>query len=68
MQLISSDRCLNVLAVRFYGEAEFWLSGGKVILLTLLFCFTFITMVGGNPQHVRISYVVSLLEYELRIY
>ena len=34
-----------------YGEAEFWLSGGKVILIFSLFFFTFITMVGGNPQH-----------------
>lgn len=42
---------LNILAVRFYGEAEFWLSGGKVILILILFCFTFITMVGGNPQN-----------------
>jgi amino acid transporter len=25
--------------------------GGKVILIFLLFAFTFITMVGGNPQH-----------------
>lgn len=42
---------LNILAVRAYGEAEFWLSGGKVILIFSLFFFTFITMVGGNPQH-----------------
>ncbi|KAK5121694.1 hypothetical protein LTR85_004866 [Meristemomyces frigidus] len=42
---------LNVLAVKAYGEAEFWLSGGKVILIVMLFCFTFITMVGGNPKH-----------------
>ncbi|KAJ4265295.1 hypothetical protein NW762_004580 [Fusarium torreyae] len=42
---------LNVFAVAVYGEAEFWLSSGKVLLLTILFCFTFITMVGGNPQH-----------------
>ncbi|KAM5354219.1 hypothetical protein ACJ41O_000869 [Fusarium nematophilum] len=41
---------LNILAVRAYGEAEFWLSGGKIILILMLFCFTFITMVGGNPQ------------------
>jgi yeast amino acid transporter len=41
---------LNVLAVKLYGEAEFWLSGGKVILIFLLFSFTFVTMVGGNPQ------------------
>jgi yeast amino acid transporter len=39
------------LAVRAYGEAEFWLSGGKVILIFSLFFFTFITMVGGNPKH-----------------
>ncbi|KAK6380743.1 hypothetical protein LTS17_004943 [Exophiala oligosperma] len=42
---------INVLAVRGYGEAEFWLSGGKVILIAILFSFTFITMVGGNPKH-----------------
>ncbi|KIV92088.1 hypothetical protein PV10_06555 [Exophiala mesophila] len=42
---------INLLAVRAYGEAEFWLSGGKVILIFSLFFFTFITMVGGNPKH-----------------
>ncbi|KAF2716304.1 AAT family amino acid transporter [Polychaeton citri CBS 116435] len=41
---------LNLLAVKAYGESEFWLSGGKVILIMMLFCFTFITMVGGNPR------------------
>jgi len=40
----------NVLAVKAYGEAEFWLSGGKVLLIFILYAFTFITMVGGNPQ------------------
>lgn len=39
------------MAVKAYGEAEFWLSGGKVILIFSLFFFTFITMVGGNPAH-----------------
>lgn len=42
---------LNILAVKAYGEAEFWLSGGKVFLITILFSFTFLTMVGANPQH-----------------
>ncbi|KAE8368989.1 amino acid permease/ SLC12A domain-containing protein [Aspergillus caelatus] len=42
---------LNILAVKFYGEAEFWLSGGKLVLIFILFAFTFVTMVGGNPQH-----------------
>lgn len=50
-RLTSLPSALNILAVRGYGEAEFWLSGGKVILLFILFAFTFITMVGGNPQH-----------------
>lgn len=36
--------------MKAYGEAEFWLSGGKVILIFMLFFFTFITMVGGNPS------------------
>lgn len=49
--LILQSRFLNILAVRAYGEAEFWLSGGKVILIFSLFFFTFITMVGGNPKH-----------------
>lgn len=42
---------LNVFAVKFYGESEFWLSLGKVLLAVGLIIFTFITMVGGNPQH-----------------
>ena len=42
---------INILAVGAFGEAEFWLSGGKVILIFSLFFFTFITMVGGNPQN-----------------
>lgn len=42
---------LNVLAVKVYGEAEFWLSGGKVILIFMLFGFTLVTMCGGNPKH-----------------
>lgn len=47
---ISCYSAINILAVEAYGEAEFWLSGGKVILIFMLFFFTFITMVGGNPQ------------------
>lgn len=42
---------INLFAVRYYGEAEFWLSSGKIILIFMLFAFTFITMVGGNPKH-----------------
>lgn len=45
-----TNSALNLLAVRGYGEAEFWLSGGKVILIFIFFAFTFVTMVGGNPS------------------
>ncbi|RMY57505.1 hypothetical protein D0865_03091 [Hortaea werneckii] len=40
---------LNTVGVKVFGEAEFWLSSGKVILILSLLMFTFITMVGGNP-------------------
>jgi amino acid transporter len=42
---------LNILAVKAYGESEFWLSGGKVFLIGILFSFTFFTMVGANPEN-----------------
>ncbi|KAJ7812838.1 general amino acid permease AGP2 [Mycena leptocephala] len=42
---------LNLFAVRFYGESEFWLAIGKVILILGLLVFTFVVMVGGNPDH-----------------
>ncbi|ODV61197.1 uncharacterized protein ASCRUDRAFT_75908 [Ascoidea rubescens DSM 1968] len=41
---------LNVFAVQWYGESEFWLSLGKLLLAVGLLCFSFIAMVGGNPQ------------------
>ncbi|KAL4726630.1 hypothetical protein ACLX1H_005518 [Fusarium chlamydosporum] len=41
---------LNLLAVGVFGEAEFWLALGKVLLIFILFMFTFVTMVGGNPK------------------
>ncbi|KAJ9143491.1 General amino acid permease AGP2 [Pleurostoma richardsiae] len=42
---------LNAFAVKWYGEAEFWLTTGKISLILIVFSFTFITMVGGNPKH-----------------
>lgn len=42
---------INVLGVSIYGETEFWLSIGKVCLASGLIVFTFVSMVGGNPQH-----------------
>lgn len=42
---------LNYIRVSGYGEAEFWMSIGKVILIVGLILYTFIVMVGGNPKH-----------------
>ncbi|KAI3318134.1 histidine permease [Xylariaceae sp. AK1471] len=42
---------INIVAVKYYGEAEFWLASGKLILILIVFFFTFITAVGGNPQN-----------------
>ena len=61
---------LNLFTVAYFGEAEFWLAGGKVILIVGkktagmeqdlnanpylyaagLALFTFLTMVGANPE------------------
>ncbi|KAJ5380956.1 uncharacterized protein N7496_003384 [Penicillium cataractarum] len=47
---------LNVFAVKWYGEAEFWLSLGKVLLSIGLIFYTFIVMVGGNPLGDRFGF------------
>ncbi|RDW66407.1 putative carnitine transport protein [Coleophoma cylindrospora] len=47
---------INVFAVRWYGESEFWLALGKVLLIVGLIIFTFITMLGGNPLHDRFGF------------
>lgn len=44
------DSAINLLAVEYYGEWEFWLSTGKLILFLLVFSFTLVTMCGGNPS------------------
>ncbi|CAI7582211.1 unnamed protein product [Penicillium pancosmium] len=43
--------CLNLVAVKYYGEAEFIMASTKILLLIGLVMLTFITMVGGNPKH-----------------
>lgn len=49
-------RIINVFAVKWYGESEFWLSMGKVLLATMLIFYTLIVMLGGNPQHDRFGF------------
>lgn len=40
---------INVMAVKWYGETEFWAALGKMLLIIGLIIYTFITMLGGNP-------------------
>lgn len=47
---------INIFAVKYYGESEFWLALGKVILIIGLIAYTFITMLGGNPIHDRFGF------------
>ncbi|KAK7728925.1 Proline-specific permease [Botryosphaeria dothidea] len=42
---------LNIFAVKWYGESEFFFSCTKILLILGLILLTFITMVGGNPKH-----------------
>jgi amino acid permease len=41
--MLTGHSIINLFAVKWYGESEFWLASGKVILIGIVFCFTFIT-------------------------
>ncbi|KAK3374384.1 putative carnitine transport protein [Lasiosphaeria ovina] len=47
---------INLLAVQWYGESEFWAALGKFVLIVGLLIFTFIVMLGGNPLHDRFGF------------
>lgn len=47
---------LNMISVRYFGIAEFYLSIFKVLLMLGLFGFTFVTMLGGNPLRDRYGF------------
>ncbi|KAH8911330.1 putative carnitine transport protein [Coniochaeta sp. PMI_546] len=47
---------INVLAVEWYGESEFWAALGKFLLVVGLIIFTFVVMLGGNPLHDRFGF------------
>ena len=49
-------RLNNLFAVKWYGESEFWLALGKVILIVGLIIFTFLAMLGANPLHDRYGF------------
>ncbi|ODQ81880.1 hypothetical protein BABINDRAFT_160110 [Babjeviella inositovora NRRL Y-12698] len=41
---------VNVCAVKYFGESEFFISMLKVVLIVGLMLFTLVTMCGGNPK------------------
>ncbi|KAH6540263.1 hypothetical protein HBI81_043720 [Parastagonospora nodorum] len=47
---------INMMAVKWYGETEFWAAIGKVLLIIGLLIFTFISMLGGNPAKDRYGF------------
>ncbi|KAF2131662.1 hypothetical protein P153DRAFT_365231 [Dothidotthia symphoricarpi CBS 119687] len=47
---------INMMAVKWYGETEFWAAVGKVLLIVGLLIFTFVSMLGGNPEKDRYGF------------
>ncbi|PNS14567.1 Proline-specific permease [Sphaceloma murrayae] len=47
---------VNLFAVKYYGEAEFWMALGKVLLIVGLLLYTFFVMVGVNPLGDRFGF------------
>ncbi|WVW84405.1 hypothetical protein I302_106439 [Kwoniella bestiolae CBS 10118] len=47
---------LQLYSVRWFGEAEFWLSIFKIILQIGLTLYTIIAMCGGNPKHDKFGF------------
>ncbi|KAL4969641.1 amino acid permease/ SLC12A domain-containing protein [Aspergillus stella-maris] len=47
---------INVYRADLFGEAEFWLALGKVLLATGLIIYTFVVMLGGNPLNDRFGF------------
>ncbi|KAJ9294839.1 hypothetical protein DTO271G3_6401 [Paecilomyces variotii] len=54
--MIVAYALLNLISVRYFGIAEFYLSIFKVFLILGYILFTFITMLGGNPLHDRYGF------------
>ncbi|PBK93262.1 amino acid transporter, partial [Armillaria gallica] len=54
--ILIAHTSLSIFAVKFYGEAEYWLAIGKVNLILGLFMFAFVTMAGANPIRDRYGF------------
>ncbi|KAI5460500.1 amino acid permease/ SLC12A domain-containing protein [Mariannaea sp. PMI_226] len=47
---------VNLLHVSFFGEAEFWMSSLKLLVMVTLILTCFIISMGGQPSHKRIGF------------
>ncbi|KAF4807993.1 putative proline-specific permease put4 [Colletotrichum siamense] len=47
---------LNFLPVRFFGEAEFWSAGMKILLILGLIFLSIVLFFGGGPNHDRVGF------------
>ncbi|WWC88908.1 uncharacterized protein L201_003823 [Kwoniella dendrophila CBS 6074] len=47
---------LQLYSVKWFGEAEFWISITKIILQIGLVLYTLIAMCGGNPKHDKFGF------------
>ncbi|QDS71934.1 hypothetical protein FKW77_000716 [Venturia effusa] len=54
--VIAAYSFLNLITVRYFGLSEAFFSTFKVVLIFMLFFFTFLTMVGANPIHDRYGF------------
>ncbi len=47
---------LNIVAVSYFGEAEFWFASIKLITIIGLIILGFVIMLGGGPTHERLGF------------
>ncbi|KAK3334533.1 amino acid permease/ SLC12A domain-containing protein [Neurospora tetraspora] len=47
---------VNLIHVAFFGEAEFWMSLIKALVIVMLILLCFIIALGGGPNHVRTGF------------
>jgi len=48
---------LNLIHVSFFGEAEFWMSLIKALVIVMLILLCLIIALGGGPNHVRTGFL-----------
>ena len=48
--------CLNVIHVKFFGEAEFWMSLVKALVIVIMILICFIFALGGGPNKRRTGF------------